>query len=125
LDAREVAENIAAGLRQVLPDAVIETMPVADGGEGTAGVICQALGGETISCAAHDALGREIEASYVWLSDRETAVMEMSAAAGMWRIAPKERDLLRADTFGVGEMLKDAIRHDARNILIGLGGSAT
>ena len=125
LGAREVAGNIATGLRDVLPDATIETMPVADGGEGTADVICQALGGETISCPAHDALGREIEANYVWLADRATAVMEMSAAAGMWRIAPSERDLLRADTFGVGEMIKDALRRDAREILIGLGGSAT
>ncbi|MFN2623332.1 MAG: glycerate kinase [Chthoniobacterales bacterium] len=125
LNGREVADDIASGLREVFPDAIIETMPVADGGEGTAEVICQALGGETISCAAHDALGREIEATYVWLGDRATAVMEMSAAAGMWRIAAKERDLLRADTFGVGEMIKDAVRRDAREILIGLGGSAT
>src|SRR5947207_2489676 len=125
LDARDAAENIAAGLREILADAEIDIMPVADGGEGTADVIRQACGGEEVKCATHDTLGREIEASYVWLSDRATAVMEMSAAAGMWRIAPKERDLLRADTFGVGEMLKDAIRHDARNILIGLGGSAT
>lgn len=125
LDGRGVAENIGAGLKSVLPNATIETMPVADGGEGTAEVICQGLGGEMINCAAHDALGREIEASYVWLKDRATAVMEMSAASGMWRIAPKERDLLRADTFGVGEMIKDAARRDARKILIGLGGSAT
>jgi glycerate kinase len=125
LDARRVGDGIASGLRDVFPDAIIETMPVADGGEGTADVICHALGGETINCAAHDALGREIEATYVWLGDRATAVMEMSATAGMWRIDPKERDLLRADTFGVGEMIKDAARRDAREILIGLGGSAT
>jgi len=125
LDARDAAENIAAGLREILADAEIDIMPVADGGEGTADVIRQACGGEEVKCATHDTLGREIEASYVWLSDRATAVMEMSAAAGMWRIAPKERDLLRADTFGVGEMIKDAIRRDAQEILIGLGGSAT
>src|ERR1043165_5177399 len=51
--------------------------------------------------------------------------MEMSAAAGLWRIDPKERDLLRADTFGVGEMIKDAVRRGTQEILIGLGGSAT
>jgi glycerate kinase len=88
-------------------------------------VIRLACGGEEVKCAAHDALGREIDASYVWLGDRATAVMEMSAAAGMWRVAPKERDLSRADTFGVGEMIKDAVRRDAWEILIGLGGSAT
>lgn len=125
LNAREVAENIASGLREVLPNAIIETLPVADGGEGTAAAICQACGGAEVKCAARDALGREIEASYVWLGDRAAAVMEMSAAAGMWRIDPKQRDLLRADTFGVGEMIRDAVRRGGQEILIGLGGSAT
>jgi glycerate kinase len=125
LSAREVAENIAAGLRDVLPDAVIDQMPVADGGEGTVEVIREACGGEWVSCAAHDALGRPIEARYVWLRDRATAVMEMSEAAGMWRIAAHERDLLRANTYGVGEMMNDAAKRGAKEILIGLGGSAT
>jgi len=116
---------IATGLREIRPQAVIETMAVADGGEGTASAISQALGGEKVTCPAHDALGREIDAEYFWITDRATAVMEMSAAAGMWRIAAKERDLLRADTFGVGEMIRDAARRGAKEILIGLGGSAT
>src|SRR3954468_7543370 len=125
LTSEQVAGIIAAGLREVLRDAVIETMPVADGGEGTASAISRACGGEKIICAAHDALGREIDAEYFWLADRATAVMEMSAAAGLWRVAPEERDLLRADTFGVGEMLKHASERGAKEILIGLGGSAT
>src|SRR5947208_930658 len=125
LTAREVAENVAIGLREVLPDAIIDSVPVADGGEGTAEVIRQACAGEQVDCAAHDALGREVQASYAWLGDRATAVMEMSAAAGMWRIRSQERDLLRADTFGVGEMIKDALGRGANEILVGLGGSAT
>lgn len=125
LNAREVAEGIATGLRDGLPDVTIEIVPVADGGEGTADVICQACAGEWVTCAAHDALGRAIEARYVWLRDRATAVMEMSEAAGAWRIAPNERDLLRANTSGVGEMMKDAASRGGREILIGLGGSAT
>ncbi|HEX4640796.1 MAG TPA: glycerate kinase [Chthoniobacterales bacterium] len=125
LTSEQVAQLIAAALGGVLSDAVIETMPIADGGEGTANVISQALCGERITCPAHDALGHEIEAEYFWLAERRTAVMEMSAAAGLWRIVPEERDLLRADTFGVGEMIKDAVRRDVREILIGLGGSAT
>jgi glycerate 2-kinase len=125
LDARTVAENIAIGLHDVLPEAVITMLPVADGGEGTASTISQACGGEEISCQAHDALGRDIEARYFWLADPGTAVMEMSAAAGLWRIAPEARDLLRADTFGVGEMIKDALARGAKDLLIGLGGSAT
>jgi glycerate kinase len=125
LDARSVAENIAIGLREVLPDAELDIMPVADGGEGTASAISQACGGKEISCRAHDALGREIEARYFWQADSQTAVMEMSAAAGLWRIAPDERDSLHADTFGVGEMIKDALGRGAKEIFIGLGGSAT
>jgi glycerate kinase len=125
LNSREVADHITAGLRDVLPEALIETKAVADGGEGTASAISQALGGEKRTCPAHDALGRETEAEYFWIADPRTAVMEMSAAAGMWRIAPEERDLLRAETFGVGEMMMDAARRSAQEIVIGLGGSAT
>ena len=125
LSAREVADHIAIGLRDRLPDAIVRTLPMADGGEGTAEVICDARGGERVSCVAHDALGREIEASYVWLADHATAVMEMSAAAGLWRIAPEERDLLRANSYGVGEMMQHAAKRGAKEILLGLGGSAT
>jgi glycerate 2-kinase len=125
LSAREVADSIAIGLRDVLPDAVIDKMPIADGGEGTADAIRETCGGDWVTCASHDALGRPIEARYAWLRDRATAVMEMSEAAGLWRIAPEERDLLRANTYGVGEMIKDAARRGAKEILLGLGGSAT
>jgi glycerate kinase len=125
LGAREVADSIAAGLRDVLPDAMIDIAPVADGGEGTADVICQACAGEWMASGAHDALGREITARYVWLRDRRMAVMEMSEAAGMWRIAPRERDPFRASTYGVGEMLLDAARRKANEVILGLGGSAT
>jgi glycerate kinase len=125
LSAKEVADNIAIGLHDVLPDATIDTMPVADGGEGTANAICDVCGGEWVRCAAHDALGRPIEAQYVWLPARATAVIEMSEAAGLWRIAPEKRDLPRANTFGVGELMNDAAARGAQEILLGLGGSAT
>jgi glycerate 2-kinase len=125
LGARDVADCIAAGLRDVLPDATIEIVPVADGGEGTVDVISQACAGEWVNCDAHDALGRAITARYLWLRDKITAVLEMSEAAGGWRIASHERDLLSANTSGVGEMMKDAAKRGAKEILIGLGGSAT
>jgi glycerate kinase len=125
LSARGVAENIAIGLRDVLPDASIKMLPIADGGEGTVIAIHEAAGGEWIDCLSHDALGRPVEARYSWLSDRATAVMEMSEAAGLWRIALEERDLVRANTYGVGEMISHAAEHGARQIVIGLGGSAT
>src|ERR1044071_4413862 len=125
LNAREVAENIAAGLRDVLSDAKIDFVPMADGGEGTAEVVSQALGGAWVICKAHDPIGREIDARYSWIANQKLAVMEMSEAAGMRRLAANELDPIQANTFGVGEMMLDAAKRGAREIIIGLGGSAT
>ena len=71
LNAREVAENIAQGLHDMLPDANLEIVPMADGGEGTAEVICNARGGSWLQCKAHDPLGREIDARYGWIGDEK------------------------------------------------------
>src|SRR6266487_849649 len=125
LSARDVAGNIAKGLRDVLPDAEIEIVPMADGGEGTAEAICEVRGGSWLKCKAHDPIGREIEARYGWIEDGKLAVMEMSEAAGMRRISEDQRDPVRATTFGVGEMILDATKRAANEIIIGLGGSAT
>ena len=125
LSAREVAENIALGLRDVLPEAKIDIVPVADGGEGTAEVICHALGGSWVECEGHDPRGREIEARYAWIGERRLAVMEMSEASGMWRVQGDKYDVDLANTFGVGEMILHAANNGAREIIIGLGGSAT
>ena len=125
LNAREVAENIAKGLRDALPDAKIDIVSMADGGEGTAEVICDARRGSWLKCKAHDPIGREIDARYGWIASGNIAVMEMSEAAGMRRLSEKERDPVRASTFGVGQMLLDATKRGANEIIIGLGGSAT
>jgi glycerate kinase len=125
LNAREVAQNIAKGLLDVLPDAQIEVVPMADGGEGTAEAICDARGCSWLECKAHDPLGREIDARYGWIDLEKLAVMEMSETAGMRRLSETERDPTRATTFGVGEMILDATKHGANEIIIGLGGSAT
>jgi len=125
LNAQEVAQNIAKGPLDVLPDALVELVPMADGGEGTAGAICDARGCSWLKCEAHDSLGREIEAHYGWIDQEKLAVMEMSEAAGMRRLSETERDPIRAATFGVGEMILDATKRGANEIIIGLGGSAT
>src|SRR5207253_9525881 len=83
LSARQVAENIALGVRDVIPDAQIEIAPVADGGEGAAEVICKARGGEGVMCRAQGRLEIPIEARYVWLVERASAVSEMREVAGM------------------------------------------
>ena len=125
LGARQVAANIEIGLREALPNAQIRIAPVADGGEGTASVIAEALGAKWIECTAHDSLGREITARYAWSDPEQLAIMEMSEAAGLRRLTKEQRDPARASTFGVGEMLLDATKRGARQIIIGLGGSAT
>src|SRR5215471_17988007 len=113
LNARDVAENIARGLLDVLPDAQIETVPMADGGEGTAEAICAARDCSWLECKAHDPLGREIDVRYGWIDQQKLAVMEMSEAAGMRRLAETERDPICATTFGVGEMILDATARGA------------
>jgi glycerate 2-kinase len=125
LSAREVADSIAAGLHDVLPNAKLDLVPVADGGEGTGDVIRQACAGEWVACAGHDALGRAIMARYVWLRERMIAVIEMSETAGGWRVAPQERDPFSASTYGVGEMLLAAGQRGTNDLLVGLGGSVT
>jgi glycerate 2-kinase len=125
LNAREVAESIGKGLRDALPDATIEIVPMADGGEGTAEAICDSLGCSWTTCRAHDPIGRKIDARYGWLDQRKLAIMEMSEAAGMRRLSENERDPVHATTFGVGEMILDAASRGANEIIIGLGGSAT
>ena len=125
LNAGEVAQNIAKGLLDIVPDAQIELVPMADGGEGTAEAICEAGGCSWLVCKAHDPLGREIDVRYGWIDQEKLAVMEMSEAAGMRRLSQSERDPIHATTFGVGEMILDATKRGAKEIIIGLGGSAT
>jgi glycerate 2-kinase len=125
LTAQEVAYAIRDGVSAVLPQANFDIVPVADGGEGTAGIFLGALGGEWVEAATHDAVGRPITASYAWMGDRKLAVIEMSAASGLWRIESNQRDPLRAHTLGTGELIADAIARGAEQLLVGLGGSAT
>jgi len=125
LNAREVSEHLAAGIHMALPDAQIDIVPMADGGEGTAETICNSLGGSWVECKARDPIGREIAARYAWIDDEKLAVMEMSEAAGLRRLQPNEYNPDRASTFGVGEMILDAAKRGARKIIVGLGGSAT
>src|SRR4051812_20750406 len=125
LGAAEVAQAIAAGMRDPLPKAEITLLPIADGGEGTARIIGAAAGGETHTCEVQGPLGRMVTAHYYTIENGAIAVMEMSEASGLRRLGPHERDPLHASTFGTGQMLLDAARRGVREIIIGLGGSAT
>ena len=120
LNSADVAAAIARGIQQAWPEAELLTKPIADGGEG----FSQALAQRTQSLCLHDALGRKVTGDYGWLDDA-TAVIEMSAASGLWRIAQDERNPLHSCTIGTGELIADAMACGAHDILVGLGGSAT
>ncbi len=123
LSARAVAEAMAAGLRDLLPGIELDLQPVADGGEGTAEILCAVWEGEWRSARAHDAIGHPIEARFAWRKETGQAALDMSETAGMARL--KCLEPARADTFGVGEMMKAAAEQGAKEIVVGLGGSAT
>lgn len=125
LAASNVAAALQRGFQSVWTDATCESVPIADGGEGTAEVFRHDFGGEEITVPCHDALGCEISAAYTWLPLIHTAVIDMSAASGLWRIPEAELSPLQASTFGTGELMRDAILRGAQKIIIGLGGSAT
>ncbi|HEV7401786.1 MAG TPA: glycerate kinase, partial [Chthoniobacteraceae bacterium] len=125
LSSAEAARAIAAGWRSAWPECTLELAPIADGGEGFADALLHALGGEWIHARAHDALGRPINARYAWMPRSRRAVIEMSEASGLWRLPQDERDPLRAETFGTGELMRHAVELGAEEIYVGLGGSAT
>jgi glycerate kinase len=125
LTAGEAVDAICLGLERALPLARFHKMPLADGGEGTAALFIRSFGGQMIDCETTDPLGRPITAKYGWTPSLRQAVIEMSAASGLERLAEHERDPLRATTFGTGTLLIDAARRGARKIIVGLGGSAT
>lgn len=124
LSAPLVAQAIARGLHRAAPDATLVCVPMADGGEGTVEAILAATGGERKCHEVRDALGRAIQAQWGWLPDH-VAVIEMACAAGLEHIAPQDRDPLRATSYGVGQLIGHALNLGAKQIVLGLGGSAT
>lgn len=128
LTAAEACAAIARGLQTQFPRALIDSRPIADGGEGFAASLQESLDGRWVEVSVSDALGRPVTARYVLANTPSgpLAVMEMAEASGLWRIAPDERDITRSSTRGTGEMMRHAIiEHGVQRIVIGIGGSAT
>ena len=102
----------------------VELMPLADGGEGTARILGDALAGEFRTALVSDPLGRVIEAEYCLLPG-DRALIEVAAASGLTRVEEAERDPVAASTRGTGELIAAAVEGGARELLIAAGGSAT
>ncbi len=122
LSATEVCSVLSGCLKERYPDIEVIQIPVADGGEGTVEALLTAMGGEKIYCTVKSPLGSDITAYYGLLPDG-TAVIEMAQASGI--TIEKENNALRASSYGTGQLILDAINKGARDILIGIGGSAT
>ena len=125
LTSYEAGNTVKKSAEKVFPDSVINVCPIADGGEGTANAIISAVNGTLLKTAVHDPLNRPITAEYGIIPQSNTAVIEMASASGLTLISENERNPLYTTTYGVGEMIADAIEKDCRNFIIGIGGSAT
>ncbi len=122
LTAAQAADKIERGMRAVLRDAEFVVAPMADGGEGTVDAFVRA-GARRLSAQVAGPLGESIDAGFAVLGG--TAIIEMSAASGLQLVPEDRRDVLRADTYGTGQLVRAALDAGASRIIIGLGGSAT
>lgn len=121
ISSADAAAALARGIRSVQPDAVCVCVPIADGGEGTLDALT--LPAERVTVTVHGTDGRLVQAQYGVRGG--LAVIEMARAAGLTLVPESERDVMKASTYGVGELMLDAARRGCRDILLTVGGSGT
>lgn len=125
LSSLEAGEVIKEGICRVMPDAQVFVRPLADGGEGTVEALTLGMGGKLEQVKVTGPLGKMVDCVYGRIADQRIAIIEMSGAAGITLVAESERNPLNTTTYGVGEVIKDAIAEGCRHFIIGIGGSAT
>ncbi|MDO4490462.1 MAG: glycerate kinase [Lachnospiraceae bacterium] len=125
LSSMEAGNAVKRGIERVFPEAQVQVCPLADGGEGTVEALTAGMGGELVRTMVTGPLGKPVEAVYGILPGGKTAVMEMASAAGITLLSKEERNPLETTTYGVGELLRDAISRGCRSFIMGIGGSAT
>lgn len=125
LSSMEAGTAIKDGILAAKPDAEVIVKPLADGGEGTTDALIEGMNGERIDLTVTGPMHTSVDAYYGYLKDTNTAVMEMASAAGITLVPDSEKNPLLATSYGVGEMINDAIQRGCRNFIIGIGGSVT
>jgi len=123
--SKELSLWMAKAIIAVYPEAHIHACEISDGGEGIAEALVANTQGEMITCKVHDPLMNPMSATYGLLGDHKTCVIEMAQAAGLPLVPQAKRNPLLTTTYGVGELVKDAINRGIRSFIIGIGGSAT
>ncbi len=121
----EIAKAAEKAIQEELPDCQIIRFPIADGGEGTTEALCSALHAQTVSCRVHDPFMKPIDVSYGIVNNGAMAIIEMASACGLPLIDSSRRNPMKTTTYGVGEMVADALKRGCREFIIGIGGSAT
>ncbi|MEM9858972.1 MAG: glycerate kinase [Bacteroidota bacterium] len=124
ISAANAAKCIESGIRSITKEINTVCLPLSDGGEGFVDALINAAGGSRVNCVVQDPLGRDIETHYGVINE-DTAVIEMALASGLERLRDKEKDPWVTTSFGTGQLIYEAIEKGFRNILIGIGGSAT
>ncbi|MGI6190751.1 MAG: glycerate kinase [Eubacterium sp.] len=124
MTSSQAGEAAKTGILRVLPDADVIVRPMADGGEGTVDALAAGRVKEDAAAEVQGPLGDPVSAKYAVL-DGSTAVMEMSAASGITLVRKDQLNPYKTSTYGVGQMIKDALDRGCREIILGIGGSAT
>lgn len=129
LSSMEAGQAIAEGVKRVHQNAEVVVCPLADGGEGTVEALVEGMGGIFVTKEVTGPLGEKVEAVYGVIESKEdsskTAIIEMSAAAGITLVSEESRNPMNTTTYGVGELILDAIERGCRRFIVGIGGSAT
>ena len=125
ISALNAARAMEEGVLRVVPDAETVLVPVADGGDGTLETLVEATGGEIRSTTVTGPIGKPVTAEWGALGDGQTAVIEMARTSGLALLSLAERDPLHATTYGLGEVIREALDAGFRSFIVGIGGSAT
>lgn len=125
LTSMEAGQAAADGIRQADPETDVSVRPLADGGEGTVDALISGMGGSRESVVVTGPMGSPVNCCYGIIGRTKTAVLEMSGAAGLTLVPEQKRNPLYTTTYGVGEVIRDAISKGCRRFIVGIGGSAT
>lgn len=125
LTSLQAGNAVKEAVLEVDASAQVAVHPLADGGEGTVEALAAGLNGTLVDAVVTGPLSEPVTAQYCILKDGKTAVIEMAAAAGIPLVPPEKRNPLYTTTYGVGELIKDAIQRGCRHFIVGIGGSAT
>ena len=125
ISALDAARAMEEGVARVVTGADTVLVPVADGGDGTLETLVEATNGEIRSATVTGPIGKPVMAEWGALGDGETAMIEMARMSGLALLSLDERDPLRATTYGLGEVIREALEAGFRSFIVGIGGSAT